>query len=172
MWSKVIIKTLAKVATEEKEPKILEGKNQLLKEIKIRTIGSPQEHLKIFSGLLRRKDVLELKKSTGLSENRCKNFISNFFDRLRNQFHKDIWKHRCKEVITMEKTLGITNKVKKSVHKEDLIYKSKKDTNSRRGKKKTSTKRNKTYKQSNSIISELGSKIKSWIQFGKKWMGI
>ena len=49
-----------------------------------------------------------------MSENSCREFISDLSDKLRNQFHDDIWNHRCKEIIAMEKTLGISNKNKKT----------------------------------------------------------
>ena len=48
------------------------------------------KYIKILFDLLRKEDIKKIKKLIGLSKNNCKNFISEFYKKLKNQFHKDM----------------------------------------------------------------------------------
>jgi hypothetical protein len=114
IWPKIEIKLLEGKKGDKDKSKVKDGKRALLNKFKRRVTNFPQEYLKIFIGLIGKEDVKELQDLTNLSTNNCKEFISDFSDKLRNQFHDDVWSHRCNEIIAMKKTLGISNKVKKA----------------------------------------------------------
>ena len=83
IWKETEDQLLDKGRKNNESFKILDGKRCLLDKIKGKTIGLPQEYLKVFSGLIRRKDIEKLKKSTDLSKNACKEFIYDFSNKLR-----------------------------------------------------------------------------------------
>ena len=119
IWRETVDQLLDKGRKSNESFKILKGKRRLLDKIKGKTIGLPQEYLKVFSGLIRREDIKELKRFTDLSKNVCKEFIYDFSNKLRKQFHDEIWKTRCEAVISMEKTLGIAKKDKRTAQNKD-----------------------------------------------------
>ena len=156
---------------EENNHKIIKGKKWLINKFKRRTLGSPQEYLKILTGLIKKEDISELKALTELSENLCKDIISRFCDLLRKQFHDDIWNMRCKEIISMEKTLSISNKVKRTRYKKDSDHNIKISKSPRRRKKKPPDTSQETSSHFHSYISEISDKVALWVQYGKKWLG-
>ena len=164
IWSKAEEKLLNIENNEETLETIEKGK-QLISKIKRRLSNSPQDYIKAFTGLIKKEDIKELKESAKISENRCKNLIFNFFNLLRKQFHEDIWNLRCREIIAMEKTLGITTKNKKI----KVLKDSNQRTRKKRIPKKTTTiqQNNEERLLTNTSISPIKDKIKNWIQYGK-----
>src|SRR5438552_19130727 len=59
IWKETENQLLDKGRKSNESSKILKSKRHLLDKIKRKTIGLPQEYLKVFSGLIRRKDVKE-----------------------------------------------------------------------------------------------------------------
>src|SRR5271156_6771856 len=144
---------------------------QFIDEIKKKTSNSSQEYLKAFMGLIQKENVKKLKESIKLSENRCKSIILDFYNLLREQFHNDIWKLRCKEVIIMEETLGISAKMKKTKTSKKSVYQKRKP---RIFKEKAQQKAQQIIKiriSENTSMFKIEDKIKEWIQYGKKWLG-
>src|SRR5438552_18817329 len=105
--------------------------------------------------------------------NQSNDIIVGLCDLLREQFYEKIWKRKSKEINTIEKLLGITTK-KKRTRKE-------KSSGQETGTKKTSRKKAKNSNfpsqakqdhQEFNAIPAISDKIRSWIQYGKKWLGI
>src|SRR5271170_1329419 len=155
VWSKAEIKLME---TEEAFKTPDKGK-QFIDEIKKKISNSPQEYLKVFMGLIQKENVKKLKESIKLSENRCKSIILNFYNLFREQFHNDIWKLRCKEVIIMEETLGISAKMKKTKTSKKSVYQKRKP---RIIKEKTQQTINIRISENTSML-KIEDKIKEWI---------
>ena len=107
-----------------------------------------------------------------MSANSCKEFISDLGDKLREQFHDNVWSFRCKEVIAMEKTLGISNKIKKTKCTGEPKPRSANIKDLKGKIKDPSIKNNQKTGQTLNTLSVINNKIKLWIQYGKKWMGL
>jgi ribonuclease HI len=170
IWPIIKIKLIEK----EENFEIQEKKKRLVDEIKAKVSISPQEYIKAFLGLIQKEDVKKFKESSKLSENQCKATIFNLFNLLREQFHKDIWNPRCKEVISMEKILGINKKKGKKKKIKPL------ETSNQRTKRKKRISKNQSITiqqttnrnpQESISIKNIKDKVGNWIQFGKKWLG-
>ena len=165
-------KILFDLEKDKENPKETKGKRDLINRIKRRANREHQGYLKTIVGLVKKEDVIELKILTGLSENRCRDFILKFCEIFRRQFQNSIWKNRCKEVINMEITLGITSRRKKSKGKEnDPNKNSEMIKEVKRRTRRPSSKNPKSPDKNLSSNSQIQDKIKSWVQYGKKWLG-
>jgi hypothetical protein len=161
-----------KFINPEKE-ETAQGKKRLFESTKTKTQKSPHELFKITIGLYNKKVVSELQKHTNLTMNQNNNVITSLCNLLREQFYERIWKRRCKELNALEKLLGITTKKKRI--KEDRSPRQEKKS------RKTSKKKAKNPNiptqgiqdnQGFNAIPAIVDKIKSWVQFGIKWLGI
>ena len=72
----------------------------------------------------------------------------------------------------MEKTLGISNKVKKAkiTRDSESSPKNKKDPKNKTN--NLTTKNHQRIEQPPNTLSVIGDKVKTWIQYGKKWVGL
>src|SRR5438477_4104074 len=159
IWKETEDQLLVKGRKSNESFKILEGKRRLLDKIKGKTIGIPQEYIKVFSGMIRREDIEELKRFTDLSKNACKEFIYDFSNKLRKQFHDEIWKARCETVIDMEKTLGIAKKNKRTAQNKDNKQDLLKIKNSKKRRKKSSPNKDRISEQDAAVYSSIIDKI-------------
>ena len=99
-------------------------------------------------------------------------FIYDFSNKLRKQFHDEIWKTRCEAVIDMEKTLGIAKKDKRTAQNKDNKQDFLKTQDSKKRRKKSSLDKDRILEQDAAVHSSIIDKIDLWVQWGKKWMGI
>ena len=112
IWPKAVEKLLNSKEYEE-DSNITERRKDLLNEIKGKMIKKPQEYIKLFMGLIKKEHIAKLKRLTNMSENQYKDFLLEFCNELRKQFYFNIWNIRCKEIINMERVLGIIPKIKR-----------------------------------------------------------
>ena len=179
VWSKTeenLLRTRKKDQEIDQE-KDQEKKKEIIKKVKEKTRSSPQNFFSITIGLFDKKEVNEAKEYTGWSRSKCSDFITTICDQLRKQFFDTIWKKRCEEIINWERSLGITTREKKKKK-----TKSKETRQRERNGKERNLKRPSQFKSS--LVQEeeenqetgskimLVNKIRSWIQYGKKWLGM
>src|SRR5438477_12355611 len=105
IWKVVENKFNNSEKVEEKEEIVL-GKKTIFEKIKAKTQDSIQELFKITIDLYSKEDVLKLQRHTRLSMKQSSDVIADFCNLLREQFYKNIWKKRSKEVNSEEKLLG------------------------------------------------------------------
>ena len=140
--------------------------------MKARTHRLLQEYVKTFLGLTKKEDVHELRKSAGLSENRCKSIILSFCNLIRECFRVKIWKLRCTEVISMENILGIASKEKRNKKPENSVQKNRSSKKERKSPEQSNKRQEEQEAQMNTHKNEIGDKVEAWIKYGKKWLGI
>jgi len=140
----------------------------------------PHEYIKTSIGIIRKEDAQELEKTFKFSRNKCKTIIHEIFNTFREKFRKIVWKKRCKVIIQMETTLGITKKTKKE--KEKITNKRPKrslSNQNKRKKKKIMSDQSSQQpinditgtEEPTNISDQMYDKIKDWIKLGKKWLG-
>src|SRR5438552_7227060 len=103
--------------------------------------------------------------------NQSSDVIAGLCNLLREQFYKNIWKKRSKEVNTMKKLLGIMTKEKR-IRKEKSSGKGTETKKTSRKKTKNSnfpSQAKQDYQEFNAIPA---IRDKTWIQYRKKWLGI
>ena len=172
IWKVVENKFTNPEEVEEKEEIVL-GKKTIFGKIKAKTQDSIQELFKITIGLYSKEDVSELQRHTRLSMNQSSDVIADLCNLLREQFYENIWKKRSKEVNAVEKLLGITAKEKRTRKEKSSGKRTEtKKTSRKKAKNSNLPSQAKQDHQEFNAIPAIGDKIRFWIQYRKKWLGI
>ena len=155
----------------------LNKKRQIIEEIKNKARNSPQNFHKLTIGMFEKEDIEKSKVLTGWSRNKCCKLVMEICDILREQFFKTIWKKRCKALIDLEKVLGIKIKEKRNKeikHKRPAQIRRRNKANNPREKDKDNSKLSQPNQDHKKIEvwESIKDKIKDWVQFEKKWLGM
>jgi hypothetical protein len=134
--------------------------------------------IKFTSGFIQPNYVSTIKQITG-SFNKSRDILNTWSNHFRKNFHKNIWRVRCKILIEAEKQHGIMNRMKRKrphiIQIENNESKNSSNSNNNSNNTNNSNNNNDNNNNNNNNISNCVNSsfniIKGWVSKGIKFLG-